>query len=292
MVRKDIFFFFLHPILCFLNTKQHLVLVWLCWCPPVVQLFPDPWAGWQQCWHGRCWAHWSNPQRRGRLRFICFIGLTLFWSKTNSHTSVTRLLSAIAESAPAFSLCGRNGGTWPDSVPRFCANTFVRGEVQQTTIIHSNTDLFFPLQLPVPLWSIPRLPMQQLALHWEFAGASSQMTLWSATSWATNPWAMRGTVMGKQVRRLGPKGHLSPPLAKPADAKVPLHAWCTVCHQNWHICHHHLLCRSSPARSAELPAAAGPITGAKTGCGSSRDSRNGKGAVDGVMRISGGWALH
>lgn len=35
----------------------------------------------------------------------------------------------------------------------------------------------------------------------------------------------------------------------------PVHS---VCHQNCPICHHHLLCPSSPARSAMLPTAAGP----------------------------------
>lgn len=95
-------------------------------------------------------------------------------------------------------------------------------------ILHSKTDLFFPLQLLVPLWSIPRLPMQQLAFHWEFAGASSQMTLWSATSCATNQWAMRGTVMSKQVRRPGTKGSPQPSIGKTSYAKVPLHVLCTL----------------------------------------------------------------
>lgn len=276
-------------MLCFLNIKQHLVLVCLCRCP-IVQFSPDAWGGWQQCRHGRCWAHCNSPQGRGGGVYRGGVGwgffILLFWlwfeaGLTQQWPHYYLLL--FSESAPDFSPCVRNGGIWPYSVPRLCASTFVRGEEQQTMIIHSKTDLFFPLQLLVLLWSIPRLPMQQLALHWEFAGACSQMTRWRATSCATNQWATRGTVMGKQVRRPGLKGTPQPSIGKTS--------WCQsasaclvhcVCHQNYPICHHHLLCPSSPPRSAMLPAAAGPITGAKTGHGSSRDSRNGKGSVERV----------
>lgn len=64
--------------------------------------------------------------------------------------------------------------------------------------------------------------MQPLAPHWGFAGASSQMTLWSATSCATNQWATRGTVMSRQVRRPGAKG-TPQPIGK---NRQPLHVLC------------------------------------------------------------------
>lgn len=135
---------------------------------------------------------------------------------------------------------------------------------------------FSTLQLLVPLWSIPRLPMQQLAPHWEFAGVSSQMTLWSATSCAINQWAMRGTVMNKQVKETEKQGDSSVPADKTTGSKVLLDfamatsapSTATLCYQ--HMCHHissFWLCHSSAARSAMLSAAAGPITEAKTGLG-------------------------
>lgn len=86
-------------MLCFLNIKQHLVFVCLCCWPPVVELFPDPQGGWQQ-WQMLCSLEQPSEQgrpslqRRGRLRLIYFVVLTLIWSKTNSHTPVTWLLSA------------------------------------------------------------------------------------------------------------------------------------------------------------------------------------------------------
>lgn len=93
---------------------------------------------------------------------------------------------------------------------------------------------FFPLQLLVPLWSTPRLPMQRLAPHWEFAGASSQMTLLSATSCATNQWATRGTVTSKQVKEAETWGeNLGPHWQKqlvPKWQSVPLQQ--LLCYQN------------------------------------------------------------
>lgn len=177
-------------------------------------------------------------------------------------------------------------------MPRLRANSFVRGEVfacEPTMLIHSKPGLFSPLQLLVPLWSIPRLPMQQLAPHWEFAGASSQMTLSSATNCAITQWTMRGAVTNNQVRRPGLKETSQLSTGKTswfqsasglavATSTLSVHP---LQHQTCHICQHvsSWLYHSSPARFAMLPAAAGPSTGAKTQWGSSWSSKSGKGTV-------------
>lgn len=96
----------------------------------------------------------SSLQRRVRLRLRYFVVLILIWSKTSTYTSD---LIIICNYLQGHLLTFRHvGRIWPYSMPRLCANTFVRGEVfaceQHTMLIHSKTDPFAPLQLLVPLW--------------------------------------------------------------------------------------------------------------------------------------------
>lgn len=149
----------------------------------------------------------SSVRRRVRLRLMYFVVLILTWSKASSNSDLIISCNCLQGQLLTFL---HIGGIWCYSMPRLCAkNLCERGEFaceQGIMLIHSKPDLFSPLQLLVPLWSTRRLPMQPLAPHWEFAGASSQMTLSSGTNCAINPWATRGAVTTKQVRRPGPKG--------------------------------------------------------------------------------------
>lgn len=245
--------------------------------------------------------------RKNNMHFLCpcivfsssktSFACSAIWSKTSLYSSDLIIVCNYLQGQLLTFL--HMGGLWLYSMPRLCVTSFVRGELfaceQCTMLIHSKTDLLSPSQLLVPLLSIPRLPIQQLAPHWEFAGASSRMTPSSATSCAINQWAPRGTVMNKQVGRPGPRGHCSsqwqnqlvPKCLDLLQQAVPNLSYRPPCFL--------LLALSLfPCQVCQAVVAVEPITGAQTGWGSNWES--GKGTVDGVRSqqqhfLSCGWAL-
>lgn len=261
----------------------------------VAQLFPDPQGGWQQCWHGRCWAHWNSPQSRGSQVYREGVGwglfVLLFWLWFEARLVLTHqwpdyYLQLFTESAPDFSPCGRNMTLF--SAKDLCKHLWER----RGTTCHEFTFKNwpgFPSAAPCAPVINPQAP--------NAATGSSLRVCWGLFS--------DDTVECYQLcyKPVSSERHSDEQAGKGAWAQGDTSAlhwqnqWipkclCTSCALHLPPKLSYLLCPSCPARSATLPAAAGLITGAKTGPGSSRDSRNGKGTVDGVRRISGGWALH
>lgn len=233
-------------------------------------------------------------QRRGWLKFFFPIVLTLIWSKTSSHTPVTWLLSATV-----YRVSSWLSSMWEEwrnmtllSAKALCKHLCERRGTTNHDYTFKNWSVF-PSAAPCAPVINPQTP--------NAATGTSLRVCWGLFSDDTvecyqlcyKPVSNErhsDEQAGEEAWAQGftPALHWQNQLCQSAPACL-VHS---VCHQNCHICHHHLLCPSSPVRSAMLPAAAGPITGPKTGHGSSRDSRNGKGTVDEVTRISGGWALH